>query len=168
MKIQHKLLPILMILTMVTGSQIFAQQSNDLTKIFVRIYDLQGSKIAKGKILSITDDGIRLKAKKRPVSVAVSEIGRVKTKRSGGHNVLMGASVGAATGIILGVASSDPDAGFLSYSASDGAAGGGIMLGTVGTVIGGITVLFKNSKTFAIAGDPVKWEAFRTAIGAGR
>lgn len=167
MKIQKKLSVFLMIMTMVMGSQIFAQQSNDLAKIFVRIYDMKGSKLAKGTILSLTDDGIILRAKKKPVSLALSDIGRIKTKRSGGHNVLMGAGIGAATGIILGVASSDPDAGFLSYSAGDGAIGGGIMLGTAGAAIGGITVLFKKSKTYIIEGDAVKWEEFRTAIGDG-
>lgn len=167
MKIKKKLSLFLMIMTMVMSFQIYAQQNNDLEKIFVRIYDMKGRKIATGKILSVTDDGIGLKAKKKPVNIALSDIGRIKTKRSGGHNVLMGAGVGALTGIALGVVSSDPDAGFLSYSAGDGAVGGGIMLGTAGAAIGGITVLFKKSKTYTIEGDAVKWEEFRTAIGDG-
>ena len=167
MKIQKKLSVFLMIMTMLMGPQIFAQQDIDQANMYLRIYDLKGSKMAKGKMLSITGDGISLKGKKNPVLIAFSDIGQVKTKRSGGHNVLMGAGVGAATGIILGVASSDPDASFLGYSATEGASGFGVILGTAGAAIGGITVLFKKSKTYAIEGDPEKWEEFKTAIGDG-
>jgi hypothetical protein len=167
MRIQKKLLVLLMIMTMVMGSQIFAQQSNDLGKIFLRIYDMKGRKMATGKILSVADDGISLKAKKKPVNIAASDIGKIKTKRSGGHNVLMGAGVGAATGIILGVASSDPNASFLGYSATEGATGFGVLLGATGAAIGGITVIFKKPKTYDIEGDAVKWEEFRAALGSG-
>jgi prolipoprotein diacylglyceryltransferase len=49
---------------------------------------------------------------------------------------------------------------FFGYTAGQGAVGGAFAGGIIGAVIGGITILFKNSKSYEINGDKVKWTAF--------
>jgi len=131
-------------------------------KIFVRIFDQGGIKIAKGKILSLTDEAIHLSKSKKPISISIQDIGYIKTKRSGGHNVLLGAGAGAGVGIIIGAASSTDS--WFTYSASEGASGAGLAMGVFGAGIGGITALFKQQKNYPINGDPVQWQAFRESI----
>ena len=65
---------------------------------------------------------------------------------------------------ILGVASAEPDAMIFGYSAGEGAAVGVLLGAPAGAVIGGITALFKNSSTYIIDGDLVKWKAFSEMI----
>lgn len=140
-----------------------AQDTLQTKKVFVRIFNNSGEKIAKGKVFSLTNDAIHLSKGEKSLTVSLENIGYIKTKRSGGHNVLMGAGAGAAVGIVMGIASSDPDA-WLGYTAAEGATGVGLAMGTVGAVVGGITVLFKKQKTFVINGDPKQWESFKMAM----
>ena len=62
--------------------------------------------------------------------------------------------------VILGAVTSDPDE-FLGYTAAEGATGGALFGGATGAVIGGITVLFKNYKSYEINGDKGKLKAFK-------
>jgi len=130
------------------------------TNIFVRVYDLEGRKIAKGKILSISETSLHLYRKGESVKVMVNGIGSIKTKHSAGNNVLVGAVTGATIMAILGAAVGP----FFLLTKLDLAVIGALVGGTEGAVIGGITNLFKNSKSYEINGDIEKWKAFKEMI----
>ncbi|WP_159021578.1 hypothetical protein [Formosa sp. L2A11] len=121
--------------TLIFSLNVCAQNTFENTKIFVRVYGLQGNKINKGRILAITETALQLDKKEGVIDVPVSEIGSVKTKYSGGNNVLIGTLAGTG-------------AGFFSGDPVIIAAGAG-----VGAAVGGLSVLFKKSETFEIEGD---------------
>lgn len=137
----------------------FSQNSNKNT--FIRVFNLEGKKIGKGYVYSINDDILILTKGKKRLEIEANEVGKIKTKRSGGHNVLMGSTFGASLGIILGVSSADPDALFWGYTEGEGA----LALGTLGAIggagLGGIASLFKKSKMYIINGDKEKWLVFK-------
>ncbi|MBA6154742.1 hypothetical protein [Gelidibacter maritimus] len=68
------------------------------------------------------------------VTILLNEIGKIKTKRSDGHNI----GTGALTGLLFG----DDDEGLLSFSATDKALFGLISGGALDAIVGGITALF--------------------------
>ena len=147
-------------ITLILGINVCAQNVYENTNVFVRVYDLQGKKISKGKILSISETSLQLNRKGESVKIPVISIGSIKTKHSAGNNVLVGAAIGATSMAILGAATADPDAWF-GYTAAEGATGGALFGGATGAAIGGITVLFKNSKSYEINGDKEKLKAFK-------
>ena len=152
------------VIALILGINISAQVGTEKTNVFVRVYDLQGKKISKGNIFSISDTLLQLKGKIEPIKIAANSIGLIKTKHSGGKNVLIGAISGATFFAILGAATADPDALVLGYSAGEGAASGALLGGISGAAIGGITILFNNSATYIINGDELKWKAFSEMI----
>ena len=140
-----------------------AQSATDNNNIFVRVYNMEGKKISKGHLLFAIDTLLGLKKGNKIAKINVSDIGYIKTKRSEGNNVLIGSVIGASSMAILGVASADPGT-FLGWTAGEGAAMGVILGAPAGAAIGGITALFKNSSTYIIDGDLVKWKAFSEMI----
>jgi len=151
-------------IALILSIHISAQEGTEKANIFVRVYDLQGKKISKGNILSISDTSLQLKGKREPMKITVNSIGLIKTKQSAGNNVLIGALSGASFFGLLGAVTADPDALILGYSAGEGAAAGAFIGGTAGATIGGITALFKNSKSYKINGDELKWKEFKETI----
>lgn len=151
-------------IALILSININAQEGTEKANVFVRVYDLQGKKISKGNILSISDTLLQLKGKREPMKITARSIGLIKTKHSGGNNVLIGAVSGATFLAILGAASADPDAMFLGYSTGEGAAMGVLLGAPTGAAIGGITTLFKNSKSYKINGDELKWKEFKETI----
>lgn len=137
---------------------ITAQELPRKSKIFVRIYNNEGQKIAKGKIINITDEALILKKGSSSISVACSEIMYIKTKRANGHNMLIGGLAGG---------------GFALYGASQSGDWGAVaaiiltpVFAAIGSGIGYLTTIFKNSTHYSIQGDPVKWQGFKDAIFA--
>jgi len=135
---------------------IFAQEKKYyVPEIFVRVYDLQGTKFAKGKIYSITDSLLYLKRKKEPVKIPVKTIGFIRTKRSRAKNMLVGAAIGIPIMTAVVVANDNP---YLPYPV------GTFFGATLGTVIGAITIPFKRPKTYVINGNKLKWAEFEKRI----
>lgn len=155
---------LIFVITLILSINVCAQNEFENSNVFVRVYDLQGKKIGKGKILSMSETSLQLYKKGNSLTVPIGNIGSIKTKHSGGNNILIGAATGAAVMAILGAASADPDAWILGYTAGEGAAAGAILGGTAGVAIGGITILFKNSKSFEINGELEKLIAFKEMI----
>lgn len=155
---------LIFVITLVLISNAYAQNGLENTNVFLRVYDLEGKKISKGKVLSILDTSLQLVRNGQPMEIPVRSIGSVKTKHSGGNNVLIGAVVGAGTMAVVGVATADPDAWILAYNAGEGAAAGALLGGTFGAMVGGITILFKNTNSYEINGDTAKWKAFTEMI----
>jgi hypothetical protein len=130
---------------------------------FVRVYNLTGQKIYKGDVLMVTDSSLQLKVKSTPINIPVRDIGSIKTKRSAGHNILIGSIAGASSMAIVGVVTADPEE-FLGYTAGEGFAAGLLLGAPPGAVIGGITALLKKSLTYLIDGDIMKWKVFQKSI----
>ncbi|MFQ3174464.1 MAG: hypothetical protein ACI8W0_001583 [Flavobacterium sp.] len=141
-----------------------AQEGAEKANVFVRVYDLKGEKISKGNILSISDTLLQLKGKREPIKIAAGSIGFIKTKHSVGNNILIGAVSGGTFMAIIGAASADPDDFILGYTAAEGAALGVFLGAPIGAAIGGFTVLFKNSRSYAINGDELKLKEFKETI----
>lgn len=151
-------------ITLILSINVYGQDGFENAKVFVRVYDLQGKKIQKGKILSISDKSLQLLRKGESMNILVSSIGSIKTKHSAGNNFLIGAVSGASILGILGAATADPDAWVFGYSAVEGAALGVLLGGIAGTIIGGITIPFKNPKSYIINGDELKWKVFKEGM----
>ncbi|WP_216066243.1 hypothetical protein [Pseudotamlana agarivorans] len=123
----------------------------------MRVYNLNGKKVAKGKLLLTTETMLTLSKNNETINISIDSIGSIKTKRTVGNNILIGSSIGAATTIILSTS--------MGESFIEGYAGIGTLVSTgTGAGIGLITSIFKNSKTFQINGDLVQWEAFRARL----
>ncbi|WAC03504.1 hypothetical protein N7U66_08485 [Lacinutrix neustonica] len=149
---------------LVLSINVSAQNKIVDTNIFIRIYNLDGKKINKGTIKSISETSIELYLKGKTISVPLSKIGKIKTKRSGGNNVAKGALIGGGSLALLGLISGDDDPGIISFSATDKAAVGLIGGGLVGAGIGGITTIFKKSKFYIIDGNEMKLKDFKVKI----
>ena len=131
--------------------------------MFVRVYDLSGNKIHKGKVVAVTETSLQLKTADNEVTIPASSIGMIKTKRSPGHNVGWGAALGGVTIGIIGAATADKD-DFFGYSGGEGLAGGFLLGLLPGGAIGGITALLNKSVTYDIKGDLNNWKVFQTAM----
>lgn len=140
-----------------------AQNEEKKHDIYLRVYNLIGKKINKGSLIFINDSLLGLKDGSKQANISLREIGFIKTKRSVGNNMLISAASGAALGAIIGVSTADPDS-FLGYSAGEGALGFGAIGALGGAAIGGISIAFKNSETYIIEGDLVKWKIFKEMI----
>lgn len=140
-------------------------QSQNTTKdLFIRVYDMQGKKIAKGYVLSMAEDFLVLKSRKSP-KIMLNDIGYIKTKRSAGHNVLVGATTAGVLMAGLGAATADPSDWIFGYTAAEGAAIGLAGGALIGSAIGGLTSFAKNSRTFVINGDSTNWKSFKETMG---
>ena len=141
----------------------FAQNELKEKLLFVRVYDFNNEKISKGKVLMVTDSTLHLTNSNGIHVLPISSIQTIKTKRSGGNNIITGATIGFLSGAVLGAATADPDAWF-GYTAAEGATGIGIFGAIVGSAVGGITIAFKNSTTFVINGKPENWQLIKNYL----
>lgn len=139
----------------------YAQRS-----IFVRVYDLSGKKIHKGRVVTVTDTFLQLEQHSDTINIPARSIGSIRTRHSIGNNILIGSIIGVSSVAILGAATAEPDKELFGYTAGEGALGGALLGLPVGALVGGITIPFKNSKYYLINGDATKWKAFQhTARG---
>lgn len=148
-------------IAILSSLSIHAQYGAEKNTVFIRVYNLEGEKINKGKVLAVTDTILQLEGKNGMVYIDVRTIGLIKTKRSEGNNVLIGSLVGLTTLAILGATQGGSDEWF---SSSDLAVGGGFVGAVIGAATGAITVPFKNSKSYIINGDKLKWKKFQDMI----
>lgn len=145
-------------LALILSLNVFAQDKSKTP--FLRVFNLDGKKIAKGRLVQVTDSTLTLRKNKETIDVIFSDIGIIKTKRSFGNNVLTGAGIGAGTVGLFGAISS-PGSGYFSYGPGQGL-GAGILIGApFGAAAGGLLGLFKNRKTIEINGNEEQWKAFK-------
>jgi len=138
-------------------------------KLFIRLFDLQGRKITSGKISTWTDSSITIGVSANHYSeVGVAQIGIIKTKRSIGHNVAVGAILGGGIFAISGAASGETEPqgswDFFYITPAEGAALGLLFGASLGAAVGGISGLFKNSQIYLIHGDRSKLKAFESTF----
>lgn len=152
-------------------SNVSLAQNEKSKQLFVRVFDINGNKFEKGPVSYVNDTLLVLNKKTEVVKIKVSIIGQIKTKRSTGHNVLVGSAVGGITLAIVGAATSKEETktgtgffGDFEYSSGtssgEGAAIGGMVGLGAGALVGLGTSIFKKSRTYRIDGDLEKWRLF--------
>jgi hypothetical protein len=144
--------------TLFLSLNITAQELPKKSKIFVRVYNEYGKKIAKGKILQITDSTLVLKKGSSSITISSSDITYLKTKRGPGHNVAIGGAL-AVGGLLVATAADDASGIPVIILFSP------IIFG-FGSAVGWVTTLFKNSTQYTFAGDQVKWQGFKETMYA--
>lgn len=159
--IRNKLKGALLLFVIFTSLSMYCQNQTKENKMFVRVFDFEGKKMAKGYIIAANDSALELSRSNESKTISLKNINYIKTKRSAGSNVLMGSIIGAGTLGILGAATADPDAWIFGYTAAEGALGFGLLGAVGGGAIGGITSVFKKTKTISIEGNNEKWRRFR-------
>jgi hypothetical protein len=148
------------LLALVLSVNAFAQEKSKSKTPFLRVFNVEGKKIGKGRLVKATDSMLVLKRNKKTIEILVSTIGLIKTKRSFGNNVLTGAAVGVGTIGLIGVSGSS-SSGFVSFSGTEGFAAGTLVGAPIGSVVGAVTGIFKNSKTYEINGSQEQWTTFK-------
>ncbi|WP_282123896.1 hypothetical protein [Algibacter mikhailovii] len=153
---------ILMFSLFLNSNLSIAQKSETIKNMFVRVYDLEGNKIAKGRIAFINDSVIGLRHGEINLSFFMRNIGKIKTKKSGGNNVVKGALIGSGVGVLVAFATDTEDI----YSDGDN---GGIIVSAIngvflGSVVGAASVALKDSETFRINGDFDQWKLFKAIV----
>ncbi|MBR9844993.1 MAG: hypothetical protein GYB35_02240 [Algicola sp.] len=148
---------LLLSLALILSANVFAQNTSKTP--FLRVFNLEGKKIAKGKFVQVTDSTLSLRKNRKIIEISFRDIGVIKTKHSIGNNFLTGAAIGAGVlGAVLASSSTSSNNSF----GLDGSLGIGALVGApLGSAAGGAVGLFKNSKTYEIHGDEVQWHAFK-------
>ncbi len=134
-----------------------AQNKSSSKEPFIRIYNLEGQKVLKGRVVNVTNSTITVIRGNEKREMNVSEVGFIRTKHSVGHNVLIGASAASAIAAVTFAAEADPDAWIFGYTAGEGILAGFILGAPVGGGIGALTALFKKSREYEINGESTKW-----------
>lgn len=122
-----------LILAMLTCNVILSQKNH-----FVRIYDNNKHKIAKGQLQSVNDSSIFIAQLSRELltEIPFSKIGYIRLKRSAGHTIGMTTLYMASTYAILGLATGTNDPkGWFSYTPVEGF----VFFGVFGAIQGAIT-----------------------------
>ena len=133
---------------------------------FLRIFDLSGQKIAKGYFSRATDTSIKLVNDSTTIEFSASKIGYIKTKRSGGHTILIASSAGGISmGLIaMAVNSSDGNDSWFQLSSGEAFSGGFIYGVVLGAVTGGIITGVNKRSTYQINGEMKKWMEVKAAL----
>jgi hypothetical protein len=144
--------------------QAHAQQTGGKKNPFIRVYSLEGKKIAKGRITGGSETGITLQRGKKTEIIDIGKVGFIRSKHSVGNNVLVGAVAGSAIAAATFAAAADPDIWIFGYTAADGLLAGLILGAPLGGSIGALTALFKRSERYDIHGQAKNWLAVRDAF----
>lgn len=152
------LLSTLFLLLFVAGTS-FSQEERGPKELFIRIYDARGKKIAKGDLVSVSNQELQLRHRDSIHLISANEIASIKTRRSFGSDILWGSIVGGSFGSFLVVRHDGDSEVISSYSSEElGAAvfGGAFLGGFVGMGNG----LIRKKAKFEIQGDFSELRAF--------
>ena len=160
---------VIMILVLTFSFSLIAQEKSNTIKTFLRVYSKQGDKINKGRFKFYNDSLLVLERGYKLQQVYIKDIGYIKTKRSAGHNVLVGATSGVAAGVVLGSLNPPTDSSGGTFTWAGDSAGNELAIGITygiltGTVVGSITAIFKNSETYIIDGKIENLKIFTNSI----
>ena len=133
-------------------------------KLFIRIYNFEGRKIAKGYVYKTTDSTIMFDSRKH-AEIKYSQIYFIRTKHSFGHNIFEGGIITAAiySSYALIFATSLNETRPLTIFA--GTIVAGVIGFPFGAAIGTGTNIFKNSTKVEILGEIEKWKSFKSSLG---
>ena len=137
-------------------------QKKEKDGIFVRVYNLEGQKVAKGYIQAVDQEAVTVVLRGKTTELPVAEIGKLRLKRSYGNAVVRGTYTGLALGTVLGVV----------YAASDDSLSSDVGLVALpvggafyGSVIGAIIGIFKKPVEVEINGQSEKLQNFYSVLG---
>ena len=107
-------------------------------QLFIRVYDESGHKITSGKSYSFTDSSMLFNEPDGQFEYSYRLIESIKTKRTIGHSVLVGAATTGTALAILGAISACPGC-IEGFTVAEGVAGGfaigAVAGGTAGAII---------------------------------
>ena len=146
------------LLVFIFGFTMNSQDSVTYQDIFIRIYNQDGKKIAKGKLVSVNDSTLFLNLNGQRKTVPLASITTIKTKRSGGNNVAVGAGIGTVVFGVIGAISLGNDP-FWNDS-SLGAGLGAIAGAPAGAIAGAIVASYKKKKIYSINGNTENLKLF--------
>lgn len=137
---------------------VLAQNNGLPSGPFIRIYDEKGEKIAKGKVLSVSDSVLTIGSDQRNKSVLIQDVFKVETKRSKGHLPLVLGMAGFAVGATFGAISTRDFNQTFDYEllGLEGTLLTGMYTALGSSIIGLAISLSKNYETYNIEGDPNK------------
>ena len=149
---------LMLCLALLLSFSVFAQNEIDTKNAKLRVFDLNGKRMAKGKVFSVTDSTMTFTKNGISESFRVKQIGSVRINRRAGHNILIPAAISAGFGGLMGLGI-ETDGGIFQQ---DGATAAGFFGGAAfGAAIGLFTLPFKKPYyKFEITGDQQKWDAF--------
>ncbi|MES2850257.1 MAG: hypothetical protein V4685_14460, partial [Bacteroidota bacterium] len=143
-------------------------------KTFMRMYDLQGKKFAKGYFAGTTDSTLLISKNDLIIAVAVSKIGFIKTKRTAGHTILVSSVIGAVSVGALGAATgraksngetfNDIILDVFTYTPAQGFVAGFFSGAITGAVVGTVIGLLKKSVMYKIDGKQENWQQQKILI----
>jgi len=131
--------------------------------LFVRVYDLNGKKMGKGRVKSITDSTLVLRRSYENFEFKVAHIGFIRTKRSFGNNAAIGSVIGAVALGVVGGSLRESD-GYLTFNSNQTAVIGGILGAGLGAGFGGLSGIFKKRTEFTINGSSDNLKLFRDML----
>ncbi len=82
----------------------FIQQADAQKKTFMRVYQTGTLKTVRGFYAGFTDSAIIISNHHQNDTISYAEIQEIRTRRSGGHNILIGVVSGFVAGTITGLA----------------------------------------------------------------
>jgi hypothetical protein len=143
----------------------FCVIANAQKKTFMRVYHLSGAKIEKGFLKTTTDSSIVINKRSGTTEIPVSKIGHIKTRRSLGHDILIGSVIGGSgLGILLAASADYEPSCWICWTVGEGLVGGLIIGAIGGGAVGTLTGVFKRSVVFTINGDENMWGKQRAVL----
>ncbi|TBW26774.1 hypothetical protein [Gramella sp. KN1008] len=128
---------------------------------FVRVFDVNGKKIAKGKIVNISEQTLTLKSGMGYSETGMDRIHLIKTRHSAANNVIIGALAGGVVGGIIGAEDTKDD---WLFNSREGALLGALAGAPIGAGVGGLTLLFRKGNVYHIQGSEEAWEYFKDSM----
>jgi hypothetical protein len=140
-------------------------------RTFLRIYSLAGNKINQGHFAGTTDSSLLIYKSDTSIEISAQYIGVIKTRRSLGHNVWVGAITGAIPLSILATTSGEPKVNdntiggvfhdAVTFTPAEAAIGGFIGGSVIGAASGALVTAFTRHGTFTINGSIDEWKSQR-------
>lgn len=141
---------------------------------FIRVYNSSGDKIGSGHLVErfSNDSALILQKNNTNDTIAIQDVGYIKTKRGIGHYMLIGAIIGAPVGALIGgLGAASTNEVFDPFTQEKGTfdVGASIIIGffggaATGASVGAITGAFKNAAIISINGDIQTWRNVRGQI----
>ncbi|MEO6232945.1 MAG: hypothetical protein ABJB11_00120 [Ferruginibacter sp.] len=141
------------------------------TKMYMRLYPMNFAKADRGFYAGHTNNAVILSTKSGPDTVLFSKISKIKTKRTVGHGIFIGALTGFFAGGVTGLiahkdpAPTDPNcylcgafANLYYTTAAEDALAGSILGAAAGTLVATVVGVTKKKETLLISGEEGNWK----------
>lgn len=152
---------------------IYFSQNVNAQKTFMRVYQIGTLQTIRGFYAGFTDSAIIIFSHRQNDIIFYNDILEIRTRRSGGHNILLGVVSGIVAGTITGMATYkkpapqppvDPNCTLcpifnyeFSFTQGEAAIAGGFLGSVGGLAAGGIISLTRKKNTFRVAGNFTNW-----------